>query len=704
MVLIVLGIMSASIWVLYSTALNAERARLSEAAQSQARLIEAITRFNNQENISKGPEHAFDATLTQVTDAHEKYKGFGETGEFTLAQRQYDNIVFLLRHRHYDLSAPKPIPWDSKLSEPMHRALEGASGVMIGADYRGVQVLAAFEPVAVFGAGIVAKIDMAEIRLPFLKASGLTFLGALILLFWGVILLRRISQPAIAHEQTQKALGQSEARFRNLVEGSIQGFLVHRDFKVLFANQAIADIFRYDNPAELMELDSLLETIPVSERDRMQRNKDARMRGEDAPDTYEVECLAKDGSLVWVEIRLAVVDWNGQMAVQGTYVEITQRKTAEARRRYSQAQLQSILDHFPGVILLKNVQRQYVLANKTYLRQYGLTEKDVIGKTAAEIWPRNRAKEITDRDTQIIESGQVVTGESDVKLPDDSIIPMMWTKFPVYQTDGEIMGIGIISFNNKDLREALNEARNANKTKQDFLANMSHELRTPLNAIMGFSEVMEMQILGPLANDRYLSYAHDISHSARHLLDLINDILDISKIEAGKHELVYSDVDIAETVDASVRVVHGQMDQKRHRFKLHLDSSVSHITADASALRQMLVNLLSNATKFTPEGGTITLEITASPDGEFNGETLCIRISDTGIGIPEDDIAKIVTPFTQSGNNEFAGEGGTGLGLSIVNALVRLHGGALEIESEVGTGTRVSLCLPRTQHVTETTP
>ncbi|MFT6580450.1 MAG: PAS domain S-box-containing protein [Alphaproteobacteria bacterium] len=410
MILIVLGVMSASIWVLYNTALNAERARLSEGAQSQARLIEAITRFNNQDNISKGPEHAFDATLTQVTDAHEKHKGFGETGEFTLAQRQYGNIVFLLRHRHYDFGSPKPIPWESNLSGPMHRALEGASGVMTGIDYRGVQVLAAYEPVAAFGAGIVAKIDMSEIRAPFLKASALTFLGALIILFWGVVLLRRISQPAIAHEKIQKTLRQSEARFRNLVEGSIQGFLIHQDLKILFANQAIADILRYDSPSELMALDSLIKTIPVSERDRIRRNKDARMRGDDAPDTYEIECLAKDGSHAWVEIRLSVVDWNGQTAIQGTYVEITQRKTAEARRRDSQAQLQSILDHFPGVILLKNVQRQYVLANKAYLRQWRLTEDQVIGKTADEIWPRARANEITDRDTQVIESGQIATG------------------------------------------------------------------------------------------------------------------------------------------------------------------------------------------------------------------------------------------------------------------------------------------------------
>jgi two-component system cell cycle sensor histidine kinase PleC len=287
-----------------------------------------------------------------------------------------------------------------------------------------------------------------------------------------------------------------------------------------------------------------------------------------------------------------------------------------------------------------------------------------------------------------------------MKLPNGSIVPMMWTKFPAYQTDGELMGIGIISVNNTDLRKALDDAHKANKTKQDFLANMSHELRTPLNAIMGFSEVMEMQILGPIANDRYLSYAHDISQSARHLLDLINDILDISKIEAGTHELVYSDVNISEIVDASVRVVHGQMDQKRHQFKLEIDPSVSHITADPSALRQILVNLLSNATKFTPEDGTIKLEITPHSDDGI----LCIRISDTGIGIPKDDIAKIVTPFTQSGNIEFAGEGGTGLGLSIVDALVRLHGGVLDIESEMNKGTRVSLCLPRTQQAPEPTP
>ena len=827
MILIVLGIMSASVWVLYNTAVQGERARLSEAAQSQARLIEAIAHFNQQDSQTKGPEHAFDVTLTQVTDAHEKYKGFGKTGEFTLAQRQYDNIVFLMRHRHYDLSAPKPIPWESPLSEPMHRALKGESGVMIGTDYRGVQVLAAYEPVAIFDAGIVAKIDMAEIREPFIKASALTFLGALIILFWGVILLRRISQPGIALEKTLKDLEESEARFRSLVEGSIQGVLIHQDFKILFANQAIANILGYDNPADLLALNSLLDLFPPAERADVIRNKDARMQGKDAPDFYEFECLRKDNSLIWVEIRLSVVEWRGQRVIQGAYIDITQRKSAEAERelafqrlqetdqlyrtildnapapitlkdpegrylfvnkifadrnhmspgdvvgknvtkfwpskkaseilandqiimdtgvaieitteslgldgkpvylqgnkfpvfntngditaigavysditqqreaeaktQYSQAQLQSIINNFPGEIILKDVQGRFVLINATFLRQRNQTQESMIGKTIHDIAPKDHADQIVARDQQVMEHGTVLTGERDILLPDGSSVPVLWTKFPVYQTDGALMGIGVISVNNTDLRKALNEAREANKSKQDFLANMSHELRTPLNAIMGFSEVMELQILGPLENDRYLSYAHDISTSAQHLLELINDILDISKIEAGKHELVYTDVDLAKVVASSVHVLQGQIDQKQHRFDFHIDAAVPNIFADASAIRQILINILSNAVKFTPENGEIQLEITTHKNRSEDRPYVCILVSDTGIGIPEDDIEKIVTPFTQSGNIDFAGEGGTGLGLSIVDSLVRLHGGTLDIRSRLNEGTRISITLP----------
>ncbi len=200
-----------TIFLLYSTALEEARARLVDTAQSRARLIEAVTRFDAI--YSKDyPEGSEAATLSQIIDAHEHFPGFGETGEFTLARREGDEIVFLLSQRHYDLEYPKPISFDSELAEPMRRALSGRSGTVVGLDYRGERVLAAHEPVAELNLGIVAKIDLAEVRAPFVRAGIVAFFSAVFLVLLGAVLFLRVSNPII------RRLEESEARLRRLNE------------------------------------------------------------------------------------------------------------------------------------------------------------------------------------------------------------------------------------------------------------------------------------------------------------------------------------------------------------------------------------------------------------------------------------------------------------------------------------------------------
>jgi PAS domain S-box-containing protein len=268
---------------------------------------------------------------------------------------------------------------------------------------------------------------------------------------------------------------------------------------------------------------------------------------------------------------------------------------------------------------------------------------------------------------------------------------------PRFDPDGEFIGYRGVAMDvttlkkaEETVRAALEDARNANKAKRDFLANMSHELRTPLNAIVGFSEVLQSEYFGPMKNARYLDYANDISQSAKHLLSLVNDILDLSKIEAGKLELSFADIDLAAIASVAMRELQGQMRGKSQHFLLDIDRSAAEIRADETAVRQMMTNLLSNAIKFTPEHGEISLSVTSA-----GVNFVKISISDTGIGIPSADIEKIMSPFGQSGDIELAREGGTGLGLAIVDALVNLHNGSLEIDSAVGTGTQVHITLPR---------
>lgn len=196
MAFIVLTVELITIGLLYRTALNEERSRLEETAKSQARLIEAIARFN-QKFSRDFQDGAYEATLKQITDAHSNYEGFGETGEFTLSKKEENKIVFLLRHRHSDRQNPKPVPLNSNLAEPMRLALSGKSGTVIDLDYRGVKVLAAHEPVAVLDLGIVAKIDLAEIKAPFVRTGLISGFFGIFMIILGAALFLRITNPMI---------------------------------------------------------------------------------------------------------------------------------------------------------------------------------------------------------------------------------------------------------------------------------------------------------------------------------------------------------------------------------------------------------------------------------------------------------------------------------------------------------------------------
>jgi two-component system cell cycle sensor histidine kinase PleC len=238
------------------------------------------------------------------------------------------------------------------------------------------------------------------------------------------------------------------------------------------------------------------------------------------------------------------------------------------------------------------------------------------------------------------------------------------------------------------LTEAKSLAEEANRAKTDFLSTMSHELRTPLNAIIGFSDLMVNGVFGPIGSPKYVEYAEDVHRSGHLLLDMINEILDLSKIEAGRYELYPEDVSVARLVEDCVSVL-SIIAQQREVELTFTANDLLVVEADERAFKQVMLNLLSNAVKFTPAGGSVRLEATTASDG-----TIAIVVADTGIGIAAADLDRIFEPFRRGEASVSRAHEGTGLGLAITKHLVELSHGRLALESQVGQGTKVTVWLP----------
>lgn len=240
-----------------------------------------------------------------------------------------------------------------------------------------------------------------------------------------------------------------------------------------------------------------------------------------------------------------------------------------------------------------------------------------------------------------------------------------------------------------DLVRTKEEADFANRSKSEFLANMSHELRTPLNAIIGFSEIIRDQLFGPVGQDQYVEYAGDIYDSGSLLLSLINDILDMSKIEAGKRELKETVMSVHDTTRSVTRLVAARAKEGRVKLTLQVPQDMPSLRGEERAIKQVLTNLLTNAIKFTPEGGTVSMS--AKVD---TSDRVIISCQDSGIGMSEEEIPVALAPFGQIESALSRKNQGTGLGLPLTRALVELHGGNLDLQSKVGDGTTITLTFP----------
>jgi len=357
---------------------------------------------------------------------------------------------------------------------------------------------------------------------------------------------------------------------------------------------------------------------------------------------------------------------------------------------------QVVIDTVPVPIFIKDAAGRYIFCNAAFGTFQGRPAAEFIGRTVFEVAPPDLARVYHEADRALFAAGGQQVYEAAVRRPDGSQADVVFCKSVFAGPDGGAGGIigAILDISarkaaERDLHAATQAADQANRMKSQFLVTMSHELRTPLNAILGFSEVIKDQLCGPVGNRAYADYAADIHTAGEHLLSLINDILDLSKIEAGRMELEVKELDLSDLLAGAIRLVVQRAQNQRISLRLDLADPVPQLVADERAVKQILFNLLGNAVKFTPAKGRVTLSASTPPGGG-----VLISVADNGGGIPADQIERIMRPFERLDNRYGCADGGTGLGMALVKALTELHGGSVSIESAAGAGTRVAIHLP----------
>ena len=434
------------------------------------------------------------------------------------------------------------------------------------------------------------------------------------------------------------------------------------------------------------------------------------------------------GHWIWLRVRCELGQGasDGGAHLIGIAVDITEQKSLAERTVEADMRLRDAIETIPEAFVLWDADDRLVLCNSHFQRLHKLPDSAVAPGTSYEtvievgcmpevrtrqpetraVTPGARTFEaqlddgnwlhISERRTK--DGGYVSVGtditrikEHEQKLVENDL-RLRATVIDLKRTQAtlEKQAIELADLAQKYAEEK-DRAEEANQAKSKFLANMSHELRTPLNAIIGFSEIMGSGMFGTLGSEKYDEYCHDILTSGQYLLEVINDILDMSKIEAGRMKLDMEPLDLAKTLAESVRVVSGRADDKNLLLDARIDDDIS-IVADRRAVKQVIVNLLSNAVKFTPDGGRVMVR------SHVLADSIVLMIADTGIGIAPHSLRKLGKPFEQVESQLTKTYAGSGLGLAIAKSLTSLHGGSMRLRSKLGTGTVVRVTLPRRGH------
>jgi two-component system, cell cycle sensor histidine kinase PleC len=407
----------------------------------------------------------------------------------------------------------------------------------------------------------------------------------------------------------------------------------------------------------------------------------------------------------------------GKIRAIGVSIDVSAERNTEARVTAAERRLRDAIDSISGPFALWTKEQKLILWNGGFAKTFGLDSSVLRAGATYEAVSQAAAKRVrSQRPDRYDELAQEIELDNGVWIQlverptsDGGLVSIGIDISPLKETEENILRSerqmrSIVTELEKSEQQAAElaakynsermRAEEASSAKSGFLANMSHELRTPLNAINGFSEIMVQQMYGPLGDKRYHTYATDILESGRHLLELINGVLDMAKVEAGKFKIYPKPMDLHETIAQAIRLVRGRAEEKGITIETDLGEETD-LVGDNRAIKQIMINLLANAIKFTPDAGHVLVQIHSGP------AEMAIRVIDNGIGIPAEHLPRLARPFEQVENERAKANQGTGLGLALCRSFAEMHGGSLTITSEEGVGTMVTVNLPRTAVVSE---
>jgi PAS domain S-box-containing protein len=514
---------------------------------------------------------------------------------------------------------------------------------------------------------------------------------------------------------------ESEARYRSLVNNVSLGILrstMGPPGRIIETNPALEKITGYSRDELLAMNMEDLYAHPEERQAFMQKLASAKRTV-----TRELRWKRKDGGrIVVLDTVIAVRDSSGQILHFDAIIEdITERRRAEEALRESEEKYRTLVENATDAIYMVDAHENILSVNQTTARFLGKRPEKLIGKKVSDIFPPEIAARFTEEFRLTFRTGQSIMACDRL----DAGWTELWVSTslnPIRNSSGEVVAImGVtrditeqkrlerelqetneqldaqneelqvqseeLMAQQQELMESTQEAARANQLKSEFLANMSHELRTPLNAIIGFSQLLRDETPGKL-NQEQKQCLDDVLESSQHLLNLINEVLDLSKIESGRAELKLANVDLKELITPLTRVMRPILGQKKQELEVEIETGLPQIRVDKTKMGQVLRNLLANSPKFTPEEGK--LWITAARADDW----LHLSVIDNGAGIKKEDLQRIFEPFCQLDYTPGNGKGGTGLGLAVVKEIVERHGGQIRVESEYGRGSRFTISLP----------